>query len=82
MDPNLNSERLVSSVGRPTKARLVDEYVRTPHSADADAFLANMRTEHRLLFRPEPSVFRAIDMACGCTAASGPTARTSRPRTR
>lgn len=47
----------------PMSARLVDKYVRQPvGDAAADAFLANMRTEHRLLFRLEPAVFRAIDM--------------------
>lgn len=47
----------------PISARLVDKYVRQPAgNAAADAFLANMRTEHRLLFRLEPAVFRAIDM--------------------
>ena len=47
----------------PISARLVDKYVRRPMGdAAADAFLANMRTEHRLLFRLEPEVFRAIDM--------------------
>ena len=47
----------------PISARLVDKYVRqSAGDAAADAFLANMRTEHRLLFRLEPAVFRAIDM--------------------
>jgi hypothetical protein len=47
----------------PISARLADKYVRQPAGdAAADAFLANMRTEHRLLFRLEPAVFRAIDM--------------------
>lgn len=47
----------------PVSSLLVDKYVRGPAGdAAADAFLANMRTEHRLLFRLEPQVFRAIDM--------------------
>lgn len=47
----------------PVSTRLVDKYVRQPAGdVAADAFLANMRTEHRLLFRLEPAVFRAIDM--------------------
>ena len=47
----------------PVTARLVDKYVRRPMGdAAADAFLANMRTEHRLLFCLHPEVFRAIDM--------------------
>ena len=47
----------------PISARLVDKYVRRPMGdAAADAFFANMRTEHRLLFRLEPTAFRAIDM--------------------
>ena len=47
----------------PISAELVDKYVRTPSGdAAADAFLANMKTEHRLLFRLEPQVMRAIDM--------------------
>lgn len=47
----------------PISARLVDKYVRQPAGdAAADTFLTNMRTEHRLLFRLEPAVFRAIDM--------------------
>lgn len=47
----------------PISSLLVDKYVRTP-SGDtaANAFFANMQTEHRLLFRLEPDVFRAIDM--------------------
>ena len=43
----------------PISRRLVDKYVGT---AQRDAFFANMRTEHRLLFALEPDVFRAIDM--------------------
>ena len=43
----------------PISRRLVDKYVGT---AQRDAFFANMRTEHRLLFRLTPDVFRAIDM--------------------
>jgi PPOX class probable F420-dependent enzyme len=47
----------------PMSSRLVDKYVRRPMGdAAADAFLANMRTEHRLLFRLQPEVMRAIDM--------------------
>lgn len=47
----------------PISKRLVDKYVRRPAGdAAADAFFANMRTEHRLLFRLEPETFRAIDM--------------------
>jgi PPOX class probable F420-dependent enzyme len=43
----------------PISRLLVDKYVPV---AGRDAFFANMRTEHRLLFRLEPEVFRAIDM--------------------
>jgi len=47
----------------PISSQLVDKYVRGPGGdAAADAFFANMRTEHRLLFRLQPEVFRAIDM--------------------
>ena len=47
----------------PMSARLVDKYVRRiAGDQAADRFLANMKTEHRLLFRLEPQVFRAIDM--------------------
>jgi len=47
----------------PMSARLVDKYIRRPHGeAAADVFFANMKTENRLLFRLEPSVFRALDM--------------------
>ena len=47
----------------PISSRLVDKYVRRPMgNAAADAFLDNMRTEHRLLFRLVPEVTRAIDM--------------------
>lgn len=43
----------------PISRRLVDKYV-APDGRDA--FFANMRTEHRLLFRLQPDVLRAIDM--------------------
>jgi PPOX class probable F420-dependent enzyme len=43
----------------PISRRLVDKYVA---SGQRDAFFANMQTEHRLLFRLVPEVFRAIDM--------------------
>ncbi len=43
----------------PTCRRLVDKYVAPDQR---DAFFANMRTEHRLLFRLTPEVVRAIDM--------------------
>jgi len=43
----------------PTSRRLVDKYV-APEQRDA--FFANMRTEHRLLFELTPEVVRAIDM--------------------
>ena len=43
----------------PISRRLVDKYVGPEHR---DAFFANMRTEHRLLFALRPDVFRAIDM--------------------
>ena len=43
----------------PMSRRLVDKYV-APEQRDA--FFANMRTEHRLLFELEADVFRAIDM--------------------
>ncbi len=47
----------------PISAALVDKYVRRPVGDEAaDAFLANMKTEHRLLFRLEADVMRAIDM--------------------
>ena len=43
--------------------RCVDKYVGTSAGAPAaDAFFANMQTEHRLLFELEPQVLRAIDM--------------------
>jgi PPOX class probable F420-dependent enzyme len=46
----------------PMSRRLVDKYV-GPRGADAaDAFFANMQTEHRLLFKLTPATFRAIDM--------------------
>ena len=43
----------------PMSRRLVDKYVAPEHR---DAFFANMRTEHRLLFELRPDVVRAIDM--------------------
>ena len=43
----------------PISRLLVDKYIAPDHR---DAFFANMRTEHRLLFRLVPDVFRAIDM--------------------
>jgi PPOX class probable F420-dependent enzyme len=43
----------------PISRMLVDKYVAPPQR---DAFFANMRTEHRLLFRLVPEVSRAIDM--------------------
>ena len=43
----------------PISRQLVDKYVGPEHR---DAFFANMRTEHRLLFELAPDVFRAIDM--------------------
>ena len=43
----------------PISRLLVDKYVGPAHR---EAFFANMRTEHRLLFRLTPDVFRAIDM--------------------
>jgi len=43
----------------PISKRLVDKYV-APDGRDR--FLANMQTEHRLLFQLVPEVFRAIDM--------------------
>ena len=43
----------------PMSRRLVDNYV-APEQREA--FFANMQTEHRLLFRLEPGVLRAIDM--------------------
>jgi PPOX class probable F420-dependent enzyme len=47
----------------PITSQLVDKYVRAPSGdAAADAFLANLKTEHRLLFRLDPDVLRAIDM--------------------
>ena len=47
----------------PISRTLVDKYVGVPNgAAAADAFFANMQTEHRLLFRLEPEVVRAIDM--------------------
>jgi PPOX class probable F420-dependent enzyme len=43
----------------PISRQLVDKYVAP---AQREAFFGNMRTEHRLLFRLTPDVFRAIDM--------------------
>ena len=43
----------------PISRRLVDKYIAP---AQRDAFFAHMQTEHRLLFRLTPEVFRAIDM--------------------
>jgi PPOX class probable F420-dependent enzyme len=43
----------------PISRQLVDKYVPIDQR---DAFFSNMRTEHRLLFRLVPEVFRAIDM--------------------
>jgi PPOX class probable F420-dependent enzyme len=43
----------------PISRQLVDKYV---PSGQRDGFFANMRTEHRLLFRLVPDVLRAIDM--------------------
>jgi PPOX class probable F420-dependent enzyme len=43
----------------PISRMLVDKYVAP---AQREAFFANMRTEHRLLFRLTPDVLRAIDM--------------------
>ena len=43
----------------PISRLLVNKYVGPGHR---EAFFANMRTEHRLLFRLTPDVFRAIDM--------------------
>lgn len=47
----------------PITGALVDKYVRAPAGdVAADAFMANLRTEHRLLFSLRPAVLRAIDM--------------------
>ena len=46
----------------PISRQLVDKYVGQRGADQADAFFANMLTEHRLLFRLVPDVFRAIDM--------------------
>jgi hypothetical protein len=43
----------------PTCRELVDKYLPEPQR---DAFFANMRTEHRLLFELVPTTQRAIDM--------------------
>ena len=44
----------------PISRQLVDKYI---VEAQREAFFANMSTEHRLLFRLTPTVFRAIDMS-------------------
>jgi len=46
----------------PTSRLLVEKYVGPQGPQAVEAFYANMRTEHRLLFRLEPAVTRAIDM--------------------
>jgi hypothetical protein len=47
----------------PISRALVDKYVGASAGKEAaDAFFANMQTEHRLLFELEPEVIRAIDM--------------------
>ena len=46
----------------PMSRILVDKYVGPRGAEAADAFFANMQTEHRLLFRLVPETFRAIDM--------------------
>jgi PPOX class probable F420-dependent enzyme len=47
----------------PISRALVDKYVgATAGAGAADAFFANMQTEHRLLFELQPDVLRAIDM--------------------
>jgi PPOX class probable F420-dependent enzyme len=46
----------------PISQLLVDKYLGAQGPAAVEAFVANMRTEHRLLFRLEPQVVRAIDM--------------------
>ena len=49
----------------PISRRLAEKYVgrRNPDNPEAvDQFFNNMRTEPRLLFKIEPSVWRAIDM--------------------
>jgi PPOX class probable F420-dependent enzyme len=47
----------------PLSRALVDKYVGASAGPDAaDAFFANMQTEHRLLFELQPQVLRAIDM--------------------
>lgn len=49
----------------PISERLADKYVGRGDPANTDAvaaFVANMRTEPRLLFRLRPQVVRAIDM--------------------
>ncbi len=49
----------------PISRKLVEKYVGLgdpARQASVDAFLANMQTEHRLLFELVPEVRRAIDM--------------------
>lgn len=46
----------------PVSRALVDKYVGPLGPEAADAFFANLQTEHRLLFELPPDVFRAIDM--------------------
>jgi PPOX class probable F420-dependent enzyme len=47
----------------PISRALVDKYVGASAGPEAaDAFFANMQTEHRLLFELQPQVLRAIDM--------------------
>jgi PPOX class probable F420-dependent enzyme len=49
----------------PISRRLVEKYVGRGDPANApavEAFLANMRTEPRILFRLDPDVWRAIDL--------------------
>lgn len=46
----------------PISRALVDKYVGPSGPEAADAFFANMQTEHRLLFELTPEVLRAIDM--------------------
>lgn len=63
MDGEVTAHELPDFDIWPIAGRLVDKYVRRPMGdAAADAFLANMRTEHRLLFSLRPTTFRALDM--------------------
>ena len=62
MDGSVTAHELPDFDIWPTSRRLVDKYVGPRGPAAADAFFANMQTEHRLLFRLEPAVMRAIDM--------------------